>query len=222
MSVSTEPADTSFGSSDDVAVLEASGLARFFGTTEVVSRFDVRLEGGERLGLSGPNGSGKSTLLRCFSGTLTPTRGTVRVLGHQAGSFEAREATGISLSQERSFYRRLTGLENLLFFARLRHVTKKSAVMAIREISKELQLESVLERRVDRCSTGMIQQLSFARALLGDPRLLLLDEPTRSLDGAAMERMWDAIETRDHAAVVLASHVSSDLERCNHIRELPT
>ena len=221
MSVSDRALDRT-GATAQVVVLEVTGLSRGFGTVEVIRHVDVRLLEGERLGLTGSNGSGKSTILRCLSGTLTPTSGTVRVMGHVAGSFEARRATGPSLSQERSFYRRLTGFENLLFFARLRHISKKSAVAAVRDVGSELELNSILERRVDRCSTGMIQQLSFARALLGDPRLLLLDEPTRSLDERAIERMWRAIEARDHAAVVLASHISADLERCDQVHELPT
>ena len=204
------------------AVLEVSGLSRSFKGKEIVRHFETTLAEGERLGLHGPNGSGKSTVLRCLSGTLTPTSGSVTVSGHPAGSFEARVATGPSLAQERSFYRRLSGLENLMFFARLRRVSKRIALEEIRELEEELQLGDILKQRVDRCSTGMVQQLSFARALLGSPRLLLLDEPTRSLDEAANARIWEAIARRGEVAVVIASHIEADLTRCHRVHELPT
>ena len=210
------------GSDPSDVVLMVEGLSRSFRSTPVVKDFDVRLREGERLGLHGPNGSGKSTILRCLSGTLTPSDGSVRIGGHEAGTFEARTLTGPSLAQERSFYRRLSGFENLLFFARLRTVSKKAAVADVRELADELELGPILERRVDRCSTGMVQQLSFARSLLGAPRLLLLDEPTRSLDEAATARIWGAIERREHVAVVIASHIEADLQRCHQVHELPT
>ena len=220
MNVSEDEGSSSRPRGDNI--LEVEGLSRSFGDVEVISRFDAALAPGRRLGLHGPNGSGKSTILKCLSGTLTPTAGTARVLGHEAGSFEARLYTGPSLSQERSFYRRLTGFENLLFFARLRHPSKKRAVEQVRALEAELQLEEILPRRVDRCSTGMVQQISFARALLGSPRLLLLDEPTRSLDDGAIERIWGAIEGRDHVAIVIALHIEADLEHCDQVHELPT
>lgn len=208
--------------SPESASLFVSGLSRAFGSTEVVRSFNADLGPGKRLGLHGPNGSGKSTILRCLSGTLTPTSGTVRVMGHESGSFEARFATGSSLAQERSFYRRLTGFENMLFFSRLRHRSRRAAGEQVRALEDELELGTILGRRVDRCSAGMVQQLSFARALLGSPRLLVLDEPTRSLDEGAIERFWGAIERRPDVAVVIASHIRADLEHCDGVHELPT
>ena len=206
---------------DEAPILEIRGLARSFGSLKVISHFDLTVRRGERIALRGPNGSGKTTILRCIGGTLDPSAGSVRVRGHAAGSFEARTETGPSLSLERSFYRRLSAFENLVFFARLRHISKKRAVENVREIAEELKLNDILKRRVDRCSTGMLQQLSVARALMGNPSLLLLDEPTRSLDEAAIGRIWDSIERRD-CAVLIASHVTSDVERCSQVRDLPT
>lgn len=205
-----------------VVVLSVEGLSRSFRGVEVVERFDMTLTEGERVALHGPNGAGKSTILRCLSGTLMPTSGSVKITGHEAGSFAAQLHTGPSLSQERSFYRRLTGLENLLFFARLRHVSKRAALEQISELQTELDLDEILRQRVDRCSTGMVQRLSFARALLGSPKLLLLDEPTRSLDETAIARFWDAVERRTDMAVVIATHLEEDLQHCDRMYELPT
>src|SRR5215208_7617642 len=102
---------------DRIPVLQLDGLSRWFGDHEAVAPLNAALEPGERLALTGPNGSGKTTILRCVCGTLTPSSGSVWVSGHAAGSLEARQKIGASLSQERSFYLRLSGYQNLLFFA---------------------------------------------------------------------------------------------------------
>jgi ABC-type multidrug transport system ATPase subunit len=179
-------------------------------------------EPGERIALCGPNGSGKTTVLRCIAGTVTPDGGSISIGGHPAGSLEARRLVGASFSQERSFYLRLTGHDNLLFFARLRVAGKREALRRVEALEDELELAAIVRERVDRCSTGMIQQLALARALLGEPRLLLLDEPTRSLDHEAVERLWGALDRRrDWLALVIATHRSEDIERCEGQLELP-
>lgn len=203
-------------------MLTIHGLGRRFGGHEVVRSLDLTLEPSQRIALCGPNGSGKTTVLRCIAGTLTPTGGRVSVGGHPAGTIEARRLVGASFSQERSFYLRLSGHENLLFYARLRTDGKRQAARLVRALEEELELEEIVRERVDRCSTGMIQQLAFTRALLGEPSLLLLDEPTRSLDGDAVERLWRALDRRrEHVALVIATHRADDIERCESRIELP-
>jgi ABC-type multidrug transport system ATPase subunit len=200
---------------DSDAVLAVQGLSRRFGDHLVVDNFDLRLEAGARVALCGPNGSGKTTILRCLAGTLAPSSGTVSIAGHPAGSIAARAVTGVSLSQERSFYLRLSGRENLLFFARVRDLHRREAERRVRALEEELELEPILPERVDRCSTGMVQQLSLARALLARPALVLLDEPTRSLDTAARKRMWDALGRRTEMAAFIATHDAGDIEQCD-------
>jgi ABC-type multidrug transport system ATPase subunit len=138
----------------------------------------------------------------------------VRVAGHPAGTLPALAATGVSLSQERSFYLRLTGRQNLEFFARMRGLGRGEARARVAALEAELELAAILAKRVDQCSTGMVQQLAVARALLGEPALLVLDEPTRSLDAAARERMWAALERRPALTALMATHRSEDVERC--------
>jgi len=197
-------------------------LGRDFGAKRVIHKLDLEVSAGERVALVGPNGSGKSTLLRCIAGTVTPTRGSVRVDGLSPTSSRARRSIGFSLSQERSFYLRLSGYANLLFFARVRGYSTRDANKTIECLSEELELDAILSTRADRCSSGMIQQLGFARALLGTPRILLLDEPTRSLDQDAVARLWRAIDRRPECAVVIISHNYEDTERCTSRVVLPT
>jgi len=198
------------------------GLGRRFGGREVVARLDLAVEAGERIALWGPNGSGKTTVLRCVAGSLTPTHGAIAVGGHPAGSLAARRIVGSSFSQERSFYLRLSGRNNLLFYARLRQASEQEAQWAVDALESELELEPILKTRADACSAGMLQQLALARALLGDPGVVLLDEPTRSLDQEAVERLWTALERRTETTVLLATHHSDDVDRCDRRIELPT
>jgi ABC-type multidrug transport system ATPase subunit len=203
-------------------VLAIEGLARRFGAHEVVRSLDLALGPGERVALCGPNGSGKTTVLRCIAGTVTPDGGRISIGGHPAGSLEARRLVGASFSQERSFYLRLTGHHNLLFFARLRVAGKRDALRRVEALEEELELAAIVRERVDHCSTGMTQQLAFARALLGEPRLLLLDEPTRSLDHNGVERLWGALDRRrERIALVIATHRPGDVERCESQVDLP-
>jgi ABC-type multidrug transport system ATPase subunit len=216
----TQPAS---GFTPDSHVLTIEGLCRRFGTHEVVRSLDLTAERGARIALCGPNGSGKTTVLRCVAGTVMPTGGRVSVGGHPAGTIEARRLVGASFSQERSFYLRLSGNENLLFFARLRTDGKREASRQVRAVEEELELEKIAQERVDRCSTGMIQQLALARALLGEPSLLLLDEPTRSLDDDALERLWLALDRRrGSVALMIATHRADDVERCDSRVDLPS
>lgn len=204
------------------SLLSVDGLARRFGRRDVVRSLDLNLAPGERVALWGPNGSGKSTVLRCVAGTLLPSEGEVRVCGHEAGSLEARALVGASLSQERSFDMRLTGHGNLLFFARLRFGRDDRAATEVAAIEEELEIEAMAAERVNRASSGMIQQIALARALLGNPALVLLDEPTRSLDAEARKRLWDAIERRPQTGVLIATHLEEDLNRCDGRVDFPT
>lgn len=195
-------------------------MRRTFRGREVLGPLNLSLTTGDRLAVIGSNGAGKSTLLRCIAGSISPTHGTVVIDGHAAGTMAARRLIGVSLAQERSFYLRLTGLRNLELYARLR-LPRRLAVLAVANVVSELELDEIAPRRVDRCSSGMIQQLALARALLGEPPVLLLDEPTRSLDDAAIERLWMAVEARPQTILVIATHRHEDVERCDRTLSLP-
>jgi ABC-type multidrug transport system ATPase subunit len=206
---------------DGAEILRIENLSRRFGVRQVVKRLDLRVAAGERVALWGPNGSGKTTILRCVAGTVAPTGGRVLIDSFPAGSIEARQRVGASLSQERSFYLRLSGHTNLLLFALLRHGNPESAARDVAQIEDELELGEIVATRVDRCSTGMVQQVALARALLGAPKLLILDEPTRSLDADAVHRLWNALDRRPSTAVLLATHREDDIRRCEKRIDLP-
>ena len=207
--------------SQNGALLSIESLNRRFGQREVIHSLSLAVEPGQRVALWGPNGSGKSTVLRCVAGTLTPTSGSVQVAGHRAGDLPARRLVGASLSQERSFYLRLSGRTNLLFFARIRYDSRRDGALAVDALIEELEIADIAAQRIDKCSTGMVQQVALARALLGDPVVLLLDEPTRSLDADARGRLWAALERRPDAAALIATHLDEDVELCDERVSFP-
>lgn len=201
-------------------MIRIRGLSRRFGDRLVLAGVDLDARPGERVALRGPNGSGKSTILRCVAGTLRPTTGDVAVGGHRAGSLAARSLVGVSLAQERSFDLRLSGRANLLFFARLRLGGERDARRAVDTLVDELELREIAAQWVAKSSTGMVQQLAFARTLVGDPPAVLLDEPTRSLDDGARARLWAALDRRPSLAVLLATHRDDDVDHCDRTFDL--
>ena len=201
-------------------ILEIEALQHRFGQNVVLNDFDLNAAAGEKIAIRGPNGSGKTTLLRCIAGTIIATAGNIRVASNEAGSLDARRITGVSLAQERSFYLRLSGRENLLLFARLNGLGKAAAAGRVDELADELELSEIVAKRADRCSSGQLQQLAFARALVGNPELVLLDEPTRSLDVEARARLWAALGRRPRLAAVIATHLDEDIQHVTSVVEL--
>lgn len=200
-------------------VIELVGVTRSFGALRVLDGVGLEVCPGELVGLVGANGAGKTTLLRIVAGTVLPDAGRALVGGEPAGRLGARRRTGVCFAFEGSFFEALTAAQNLLIFARLRFAGG-AAREAVRAVVGELELEWLADREVAGFSAGMRGQLAFARALIGDPDVLLLDEPTRSLDASAGERLWGALGRRPRAAVLLASHRCEDLERCSRLLEL--
>jgi ABC-2 type transport system ATP-binding protein len=201
--------------------VEARRLNRSFAGRAVVRELDFIAAPGDRLGLAGPNGSGKTTILRCVLGTLAPDSGLVSVGGRAAGSFEARRLVGSALAHDRSLYLRLTGRQNLLLVARIRGASAAGAAQEVEALAEELAIGGFVDKRADRLSTGQLQQVSFARALGGAAPVLVLDEPTRSLDDEGRGRLWAALDRRPHAVVVMATHLDDDLRRCTTVLRLP-
>ena len=194
--------------------IEAVGVSRGFGDVQVLRALDETVRAGERVALAGGNGAGKTTLLRIVAGTVQPDAGQVRVGGAVAGTTQAKRRTGVCFALDRSFFEPLTAAQNLTIFARMR-LSRREAERAVGRVCEELELGWLADRPVAGFSAGMRGQLGLGRALLADPEVLLLDEPTRSLDDAAVDRMWAALERRPRAAVLMATHRRADIDRCD-------
>jgi ABC-2 type transport system ATP-binding protein len=178
--------------------------------------FDV--ETGEIFGLIGRNGAGKTTLTKIVATLIQPTTGSVSVHGHDSVEQDelVRRQIGLVTAEERSFYWRLTSEQNLMFFARLHGLSDRFAKQRIRELFAKLELDEVARRRFGELSTGNKQRLAVARSMLSSPPVLLLDEPTRSLDPLAAERMRALIKSlADHdppVTILLTSHNLAEVE----------
>jgi ABC-2 type transport system ATP-binding protein len=164
----------------------------------------------EVLALLGPNGSGKTTTLKLISTMLLPDAGTLRVGGFDTrrDAGQVRRQVGIAIATERSFFPRLSARENLDFFAALDEVSRRERRQRIAEVLADTGLEEQADTLVMKFSSGMYQRLGIARALVKRPNVLLLDEPTRSMDAATTAHFWTTIRAlaRQQTAILLATH----------------
>jgi ABC-2 type transport system ATP-binding protein len=173
-----------------VPAVEVYELHRRFGAVEALRGVSLEVEAGEVHGILGPNGAGKTTLMRILCGVVDPTDGYAYVLDRRAGrSRELREQIGFVPSGDRSFYLRLSGLENLVFFARMHGVRRRTASARATELLDAVGLADAARRPVNTYSHGMQKRLSFARALLHAPAVLLVDEATHDLDPVAADQV---------------------------------
>jgi ABC-2 type transport system ATP-binding protein len=179
-------------------VVEARDVSRHFGRKVALEQVSLHLEEGQIHALLGPNGAGKTTLLRLLAGLVLPSSGSVRVLDFDtARSRRAmRQRLGLIPSGDRSFYLRISGFENLLFFARLHGMRKRQAASRSREVLEEVGLTEASHLRVGYYSHGMQKRLSIARALLTDPALFLVDEATHDLDPEGARQVRELIRGR--------------------------
>ncbi|HEX9494449.1 MAG TPA: ABC transporter ATP-binding protein [Candidatus Limnocylindria bacterium] len=191
-------------------------------TFVAVNGIDLRVERGEIFGVLGPNGAGKTTMLRMLATLLEPTSGEARVLGIDVmrEPREVRRRLGAMLSGERSLYWKLTARENLEYFAALYHVPPKEAKARIDAALVAVKLTDRADDYVERYSTGMRQRLALARALLPDPPLVILDEPTVGLDPQAARDLRDRVRElkRQGRTVLLTTHYMEEADQlCDRI-----
>ncbi len=187
-----------------------------------VDGIDLRVETGEIFGVLGPNGAGKTTTLKMLSTLLEPTSGEARVLGIDVRERprEVRARLGAMLSGERSLYWKLTGRENLEYFAALYHVPPRETRARTDGALEAVKLMDRAEDYVERYSTGMRQRLALARALLPDPPLLILDEPTVGLDPQASRDLRDRVRDlrRQGRTVLLTTHYMEEADQlCDRV-----
>ena len=196
-------------------------LTKDYGDVRAVDGLSLSIPEAEVFGLLGPNGSGKTTTINCLTGLVKPTGGTLKVGGHdvQTESSEARAVMGVS-PQETAIFPYLTGRENVELFGALYSVPKKRLGAGVDQMMEKVGLMDEARRRVSKYSGGMKRRVSIAMALVQDPEIVLLDEPTVGMDPQSRRAIWDFImELRDKGkTIVLTTHYMEEAEElCDRV-----
>jgi ABC-2 type transport system ATP-binding protein len=184
-----------------------------------VRDLDLRVEAGEVYGLLGPNGSGKSTTLKIILGLVSPTRGNTEIFGRDSRLVESREAVGF-LPENPYFYKYLTGTETLRFFGKLCGLRRNRLKKRIEELLDLVGLTNARDRRLGTYSKGMLQRIGLAQALIQEPKLIILDEPTAGVDPVGSREIRDLILDlkRRGITVLLSSHLLAQAqEMCDRV-----
>lgn len=190
--------------------IHVSHLSKVFGTEKAVDNVSFTLEEGEIFGFLGPNGAGKTTTIKLLNGMVTPSAGSMSVLGLDptAAPEKIHEVAGI-MTEQAQMYNDLTGLENLIFYGGIFGINKDESAKRALSLLTKLNLTDALDKKLSEYSTGMRQRLSLARALIHNPKLLFLDEPTSGLDPESAKAVNHLIKDLAHenkTTVFLCTH----------------
>ena len=199
-------------------VLEVKGVKKKLGKREIIKGLDLSVNEGEIFGFLGPNGAGKTTTIRMLVGLISPNEGEIVVCGKSVLSEKEQALKNVGAVVENpELYKYLSGRENLMQIARIRKVSKE-------EVEKLIDLVGLKDRiddKVRKYSLGMKQRLGLAAALIGDPKLLILDEPTNGLDPSGIIDFRDVVKkaSRERGmAVFISSHILSEVQNlCDRV-----
>ena len=202
--------------------IEVDSVTKRFEDVVAVDNLSMSVEKGELFGLLGPNGAGKSTLTKMISGMLNPTSGTIKVGNYsvQDEPMKVKEILGV-VPQDIVLYDYLNAKENLAFYGRLYGLSGRKLKNRINELLKFTQLdEKAVKRHVSTYSGGMKRRVNIAAALLHEPQVLLLDEPTAGLDPQNKHALWEIIQSlkREGKTIVLTTHIMEEAEElCSRV-----
>ena len=196
--------------------VEVSELTKIMNERIIVDNLSFSVQSGETFGLLGANGSGKTTTFNMLSGLLAPSSGTIIMLGKSIKEIQKLQRPEMGfVMQEDSFYETLTVRENLEFFAEMMGIPSGEKAARIKKLLQDMSLSDKADTLASRLSGGMKKRLNMACALVHDPKVILLDEPTVGLDPVVRKEIWALIE-RMHASgktIIITSHYMDEVER---------
>jgi len=202
------------------SIIKTTDLSRRFGDHVAVSRLNIEIEEGDIFGFLGPNGSGKTTLIRMLCGLLRPSQGTATVLGNDiVRDSEAIKRSIGYMSQQFSLYEDLTVMENLWFYAGIYGIPRRRRLRRIDEVIEIVGIGDYRKQVAGRLSGGWKQRLALACALVHEPRLMFLDEPTAGIDPVARRDLWNLLFdlAGRNVTFFVTTHYMDEAERCSHL-----
>jgi ribosome-dependent ATPase len=216
-----EPQISPYKSSGGPPAIEAKGLTQRFGTFTAVDHVNFRIERGEIFGFLGSNGCGKTTTMKMLTGLLPPTEGTALLFGKpvKGGDVESRRRVGF-MTQAFSLYTELTVRQNLVLHARLFDLPPGKSAKRVAELLTDFGLEQNADTMTESLPLGIRQRLSLAVAVLHEPDMLILDEPTSGVDPVARDGFWELLirlSREKNVTIFLSTHFMNEAERCDRM-----
>ncbi|HTG68124.1 MAG TPA: ABC transporter ATP-binding protein [Candidatus Udaeobacter sp.] len=200
------------------AAVEVKGIARTLGGRAVLENITLSIPRGELFGLLGPSGSGKTTLIKLMTGIDRADTGTVSMLGEPIPQLKMLKAFGY-MAQSDALYNELTGKQNLAFFGAMFGLKGAVLQARIQAVSKLVALTDHLNKQAAAYSGGMKRRLSLAIALLHEPQLLVLDEPTVGIDPVLRQSIWNELSalSKQGVTIIVTTHVMDEAEKCDRL-----
>lgn len=200
-------------------MLKVKNINKSFGNKKVLKDVNFDVKSGEIVGILGENGAGKSTLIRIIATLLSPDEGEFEIAGYKNGKNDddIRKNIGVLFGNDAGLYNELTGGENIEYFAQLNGLSKRDAKQSVEILSKKLEFSSFVNKKVGKMSKGMKQKIAFARALIHNPSLVVLDEPEAGLDFVAAKTVFDFMKEckAENKAVLFSSHSMENIKLCS-------
>lgn len=198
--------------------IKASRVDRFYGKKQVLFGIELDIPNAQILGLLGPSGSGKTTLVKLIAGIDAATQGEVYVQGQRMPDLKVMNSIGY-MAQADALYGELTAEENLAFFASMYGMKKPRQRQRIKEVMQVVDLSEHLKKQVKEYSGGMKRRLSLAIALLHEPPVLILDEPTVGIDPVLRKTVWEELYKlrKSGVTIIVTTHVMDEAEKCDRL-----
>jgi len=199
-------------------MIEAAGIWKQFASEQVLKGIDLSVAQGEILGILGPSGSGKTTLIKCLIGILGMTKGQVVINQTKVPDLKLMDSIGY-MAQQDALYEDLTGIQNLVFYGRLKGMSKKQAETEADSLLDMVELGRDRNKKVVHYSGGMKRRLSMTAALIGEPDVIVLDEPTVGIDPLLREQFWKEFDQLKACgrSIIVTTHVMDEAEKCDRL-----
>lgn len=200
------------------SIIELKNIAKSFGKQNVLKNINLNVQQGQIVGLIGPSGSGKSTIIKIALGMEVADKGTAEIFEAKMPNRKLLSNIGY-MAQTDALYMPLTGFENLKFYAKMKGIKSSELQLQIDHVAEVVDLKDALNKRVEGYSGGMMRRLSLGIALLGNPKLLILDEPTVGIDPALRRKIWRELKRikNNGQSILITTHVMDEAEQVDEV-----